>query len=71
MKQRIKLILALLARASIVLLDEPGSNLDASGKDWFEQLLLRNKSNKIIIIASNEEDDLRQATEFVYLSDYK
>ncbi len=71
MKQRIKLILALLARASIVLLDEPGSNLDASGKDWFEQLLLRNKSNKIIIIASNEEDDRRKATEVVYLSDYK
>lgn len=71
MKQRIKLILALLTKSSIVLLDEPGSNLDASGKDWFEQLLLANKSNKIIIIASNEEEDLRQAVELVYLPDYK
>ena len=71
MKQRIKLLLALLTKASVVLLDEPGSNLDIAGKNWFEALLVKYKHNKIVIIASNEEDDLTQAAEFIYLPDYK
>ena len=38
MKQRIKLILAIKTNTSIILLDEPGTNLDDAGKSWFEEL---------------------------------
>ncbi len=44
MKQRIKLGLALLDDSPLILLDEPGSNLDVQGKTWFYGLLDQLKS---------------------------
>lgn len=54
MKQRIKLALALLAENELVLLDEPTSNLDQSGKDWYQEIISKNMDNRTLIIASNE-----------------
>ena len=58
MKQRVKLGLAILSRSSILLLDEPGSNLDAQANTWWQELLSDNRSDRIVIIASNDEADL-------------
>lgn len=71
MKQRIKLLLAITTQSRLILLDEPGSNLDAEGKKWCEDLLNRYKKNKIVIIASNENEDLKMANSFISLEDYK
>ncbi len=71
MKQRIKLLLAITTRTNIILLDEPGSNLDAEGKMWFENLLKQYRSGKIVIIASNDNEDLIMIDEFIDLLDYK
>lgn len=71
MKQRIKLILTIMTKTSLILLDEPGSNLDDTGKKWFEDLLRKNMSDKIVIIASNESEDLNLATELISMEDYK
>jgi len=71
MKQRIKLMLAILTDTSVILLDEPGSNLDQSGKKWFEDLLRIHMQDKIVIIASNEEDDLRLVESIISMEDYK
>jgi len=71
MKQRIKLLLTIMTRTSIILLDEPGSNLDEAGKIWFEELLRNHMKDKIVIIASNEADDLRLAAEILSMENYK
>lgn len=54
MKQRVKLGLALLDDRPLILLDEPGSNLDMQGKAWFFGLLDKLNSDQTLIIASND-----------------
>lgn len=58
MKQRAKLTLALLQHTSLVLLDEPTSNLDDTAKKWFIELLDKHRAQRIVLIASNEREDL-------------
>jgi ABC-type multidrug transport system ATPase subunit len=57
MKQRLKVALALLADVKIVLLDEPTSNLDDWGIDWYKNLIQQFALHRIIIIASNMQHD--------------
>ncbi|MBK9103100.1 MAG: ATP-binding cassette domain-containing protein [Saprospiraceae bacterium] len=54
MKQRVKLGLALLDDRPLILLDEPGSNLDVQGKAWFFGLLDKLRPDQTLIIASND-----------------
>jgi ABC-type multidrug transport system ATPase subunit len=58
MKQRLKLIHALINNPDIILLDEPGSNLDRQGKDKLYLKLDELKNSRILIIASNEDDEI-------------
>ena len=53
MKQRVKLILAILADTPILLLDEPTSNLDAKIIEWYQHLVQTYALNKTIIVCSN------------------
>ncbi len=53
MKQRLKLILALTGQSQVILLDEPVSNLDVTGRDWFKRMFLEFTPNKLVFIASN------------------
>ena len=59
MKQKIQLALAILSDNPILLLDEPTSFLDAKAKQWFQNLLLQNKEDRLVIIASNDSFDLQ------------
>lgn len=54
MKQRVRLALAILSDTAILLLDEPTSNLDKSGIDWYTQLIHEFTSNRITIVCSNQ-----------------
>jgi len=54
MKQRLKLVLALCFRADVVLLDEPGSNLDEAGLGWLQALLDGRGDGGILFIATND-----------------
>lgn len=56
MKQRLKLGLCFLSGAKVLFLDEPCSNLDKAGKELYAQLLEVYAKDRIIFIASNEED---------------
>tara|TARA_Y100001978_G_C23529855_1_gene354412 strand:- start:112 stop:735 length:624 start_codon:yes stop_codon:yes gene_type:complete len=57
MKQRLKLSLAWLSEVSIVLLDEPCSNLDKKGIEWYKNLAKGYSKNKLIIVCSNDKED--------------
>lgn len=57
MKQRLKLTLAILSDTPLLLLDEPGSNLDANGLAWFRQLLLANLDGRTMVVASNRQTE--------------
>jgi ABC-type multidrug transport system ATPase subunit len=54
MKQRLKLGLAFFSESSLLLLDEPTSNLDKEGFRWYEEQILQNLHHRLTLIASNQ-----------------
>lgn len=71
MKQRLKLALSILSDSSFILLDEPSTNLDKQSTDWFLKTLERYRGDRLVIIASNVEDDLRLCNEEISVERYK
>ena len=71
MKQRLKLGLAICSKAELLLLDEPTATLDEKSIGWFNELLEQFAGNRLIIIASNEERDVRTCTKRINILDYK
>ncbi|MBN1638436.1 MAG: ABC transporter ATP-binding protein [Ignavibacteriales bacterium] len=69
MKQRVKFIFALLNNPSVLILDEPTTNLDKQGKEIFYDLIKKQKS-KIIIIASNDSADLTICNNILNIEDF-
>lgn len=57
MKQRVKLGLAIMTETPVLFLDEPTSNLDRNGIDWYRQLMKENNEGRIIFVASNKVED--------------
>lgn len=55
MKQRVKLGLALLSSAPVVLLDEPVANLDQPGTEWFSKMAAAYCADKLLVICSNRQ----------------
>ncbi len=54
MKQRVKLGLAFLSVASLVLLDEPTANLDAAGASWYHREVNQLAPDQLLLICSNQ-----------------
>lgn len=71
MKQRLKLVLAFCADTPMLLLDEPTSNLDTQGIDWYLGLLQKYSSNRLTIISSNQEHEYNFCSKRLNVSDYK
>jgi heme exporter protein A len=71
MKQRMKFIFALVHSPFLIILDEPTSNLDNEGKDKVYRLIENYSGSNIVLIASNEENDLRLCKQIVELTNYK
>jgi len=71
MKQRTKLALACCSDAPLLILDEPTSNLDVEGVDWYRQLIGSFGSNKTIIIGSNQEHEYTFCEAQLHISAYK
>lgn len=57
MKQRTKLGLAFCANTDILLLDEPLSNLDSKGYEWYRTVPQNLLENRMVIVGSNLEGD--------------
>lgn len=72
MKQRVKLILACATDSSLLFLDEPTSNLDVAGEEWYLELLeLTKLANRLIIIGSNQEKEYNFCDERLSIMNYK
>ncbi|MCC9167189.1 ABC transporter ATP-binding protein [Pontibacter harenae] len=53
MKQRLKLGLAIYSDTSLLLLDEPTTNLDQEGIAWYQEHVTQNSKDRLIIVGSN------------------
>jgi len=57
MKQRVKLGLAFYTESPIVFLDEPTSNLDKQGINWYLNEVETQLKNRLLLIASNQPEE--------------
>jgi len=71
MKQRLKLALAFCADTPMLMLDEPTSNLDSQGVDWYLSLVQKFAQNRLTIICSNQEHEYNFCDEQLSIVDYK
>ena len=67
MKQRLRLIHALINDPLILMLDEPCSNLDSKGRDILYRILDELKKDKMLIIATNESEDINLCSKGISL----
>ena len=71
MKQRLKLALACCSASPLLLLDEPTTNLDAQGVDWYLALTERFLGQRTVVVASNVAVDYGFCGEVIDILKYK
>ncbi|MCU0443406.1 MAG: ABC transporter ATP-binding protein [Microscillaceae bacterium] len=71
MKQRLKLGLAFYSQTPILMLDEPTSNLDAQGIEWYKHEVLQNLNNRLTIICSNQPYEYNFCTNLLNINEFK
>lgn len=71
MKQRFKLGLAMFSANPCVVLDEPTSNLDAQGCQWYLENVQSIKNDKLLIISSNDESEYGFCDESLDITNFK
>lgn len=67
MRQRVKLAWGIMHNPSVLMLDEPGSNLDADGRAVVASLVSEWRDRGWVIVASNDEAELSLCTRRVNL----
>jgi len=71
MKQRVKLGIAFYADTPMLLLDEPATNLDKAGFDWYREEIDKVLQEKMIFVCSNRQDEYSFCTNFIDILAYK
>lgn len=71
MKQRVKLALAVCTAAPVLLLDEPATNLDVQGVEWYKNLIAEYAADRLVVIASNDPHDADFCPVHLNILDYK
>jgi len=71
MKQRVKLAQTLFSDTSIVLLDEPCTNLDSTGIELYHKLVDEYCKDRLLVVSSNDEVEYQFCKERINISDYK
>lgn len=71
MKQRTKLALACCSDSPILFLDEPTSNLDVQGINWYRELIKNFTKNKLTIIGSNQIQEYEFCDKQIQIADFK
>ncbi len=67
MRQRVLLGSALYAATEVMLLDEPTVTLDEEAAEWFHRELNEFQQKRLVFVASNDTDDLRDCTRVLKL----
>lgn len=71
MKQRLKLSLAFFSQSPVLLLDEPTSNLDELGFNWYMKFVQKQKNHRTIIISSNQPQEYIFCENIIAVKDFK
>lgn len=71
MKQRVKLAQAFFSNASVLLLDEPCTNLDKEGISLYHSLIEKYTEDRLVIVCSNDEQEIFFCKERLDIRDWK
>jgi ABC-type multidrug transport system ATPase subunit len=71
MKQRLKLALAFCSNTAVLMLDEPTSNLDTQGVEWYLELVKQYAGNRLIIVGSNQGQEYSFCSHQLHITNYK
>lgn len=71
MKQRLKMAQAFFSSSSVLLLDEPTTNLDSDGIALYQQLISNHSKNRLIIVSSNDKAEYDFCDKVISINDYK
>lgn len=71
MKQRVRLAQALFSDTSLVLLDEPCTNLDTDGVELYRSLIREITADRVVIVSSNDLQEYDFCEERINIMGYK
>ena len=71
MKQRLKLGLAFYTKASVIFLDEPGTNLDGQALNWYQENLKQLPSDLLVFIATNQSHEYPENAVVMNMTEFK
>jgi len=71
MKQRLKLGLCFFTQAKCCFLDEPTSNLDQFGIDWYKEHVSSIIGEKLLMISSNQLEEYAFCQQIIHIPDFK
>lgn len=71
MKQRLKLGLCFFSNSPLLLLDEPTSNLDQKGAQWYKKLVQSFGQDRTILVCSNDPEEYTFCNDQLHIEDYK
>lgn len=71
MKQRLKLGLCFFSKINLILLDEPTSNLDKKGIDWYLHLVKEFSKDKTLFVCSNDPKEYAFCPNQIHIEDFK
>lgn len=71
MKQRLKIGLCVFSDVPLILFDEPTSNLDQNGVEWYLNMVETYCQEKTLIICSNEPKEYAFCNYKIHIEDYK
>ena len=71
MKQRVKLAQCIFSDVPVLLLDEPCTNLDASGVELYNQLISEYCKKRMVIVSSNDHHEYEFCTEKINILHWK
>ena len=71
MKQRLKLAQAFFSKTSVLLLDEPTTNLDEEGIEVYKNLWAKYTANRLVIVSSNDKTEYENCNDMIKIGDYK
>ena len=71
MKQRLKLAQAFFSQTTVLLLDEPTTNLDEEGIEVYKNLWAKHTANRLVIVSSNDKTEYENCNDVIKIGDYK